>query len=91
MQNDEDVVRWKQSAAIDKSYPISFYRGAQLMQSTIQMAATANGTGAKPVTGDEIEVTPEMLTREYVQQLHRELRQLRQEVTRLREGIPSER
>jgi S1-C subfamily serine protease len=76
IRSDEDVVQWKRSAPERASYPVSFYRGGQLMQSAIP------GSNASSITTD-------MLTPEYVRRLQAEINELRLELNRSKERIQS--
>jgi len=68
--NDEDVVKWKQTAPVKASYALGFYRGAQLMQSTIQLSRMKQGVIQGGLSNpNPAEVTTDMLTPEYVQRL----------------------
>ncbi len=76
IRSDDDVVQWKQTAPVKPSYSISFYRGGQLMQSSVQ--------GLNPS-----EITANTLIPEYVQQLQAEIAELRLELNRSQERIRS--
>jgi S1-C subfamily serine protease len=76
IRSDDDVVQWKQTAPEKDFYSISFYRGGQLMQSTIPGANAS-------------EIAPDMLTPEYVQRLQNEIAELRLELNRSKERIQS--
>ncbi|MDZ4849808.1 MAG: PDZ domain-containing protein [Pirellulaceae bacterium] len=82
--SDDDVVRWKQNANTNAMIAISFYRGAQLMQTTLQVPP-AGSTDAQ----GNVNVTQDMLTPAYVQRLQAELSQLREELTRSQSRIES--
>ncbi len=88
--NDEDVVKWKQTAPAKASYSLGFYRGAQLMQTTIQ----APLSNREPIqvgrsNSNASDVTADMLTPEYIQRLQSELAELRQELGRSQDRIQS--
>lgn len=90
ISNDQDVVRWKQSATLDSIVSISFYRGSQLMQTTLQLPPTdgqINPAMQSESTGSDI--TPDMLTPEYLQRLRAELAQIRSELTRSQSRVQS--
>ena len=87
--NDEDVVRWKQTAPAKASYSIGFYRGAQLMQSAIQPQSTGGSLRLNDPSNRVAEMTSDMLTPEYVQRLQSELSQIREELKRAQDRIRS--
>ena len=88
ISNDQDVIRWKQSATIDSIVPVSFYRGSQLMQTTLQIsAAEGQANPSSATTGSDL--TPDMLTPEYIQRLQAELAQIRSELTRSQNRVQS--
>ncbi len=90
ISTDEDVVRWKQSAKPDAVVSLSFYRGAQLMQTTIQLPFAEGLSNAtdRPTLGAS-DITPDMLTPEYIQSLRSELAQVRSELARSQNRVQS--
>jgi len=90
ISNDEDVVRWKQAAKPDAVVSLSFYRGAQLMQTTLQLpsADELSNTTDRPAIGTS-DITPDMLTPEYIQSLRSELLQIRSELARSQNRVQS--
>lgn len=90
IQSDEDVVRWKKEASPNLNVPVSFYRGAQLMQSTIQYTGgDASTTSNNRQPSGLPDITPDMLTPEYIQQLRAEIAQLRSELIQSQNRIQS--
>ena len=90
ISNDQDVVRWKQSVAIDSIVSVSFYRGSQLMQTTLQVPPAEGQANSGELSGLTVsDITPDMLTPEYIQRLRAELAQIRSELTRSQNRVQS--
>ena len=84
--SDEDVRRWEQTYTSNTAISISFYRGAQLMRTVIEnpnhTPSSPPGNSAANNASASAEISPDMLTSEYIQSLRAELKQLREELAR---------
>jgi membrane-associated protease RseP (regulator of RpoE activity) len=86
--SDEDVLQWKRTAVANSVVSLGFYRGAQKLQTMLQVPSDGFNPGNAPAVGfDMRRVTPEMLTPEFVASLQSELIQTQAEMAALRSEL----
>ncbi len=81
--SDEDVVKWKGTAAPGSLASVGFYRGASKMQTTLQVPIDTS----EAIPPGTMQVSPDMLTPEFIRSLQAELSQTRAELVRVQEEL----
>lgn len=93
IQSEADLVQWSRQATVGVVVGVNFYRGPQLMQTSLQIPGN-NGNPSDRMSNrsnsnslDGSTVTPDMLTPEYVIQLQVELTSAKQQLQQLQKRL----